>query len=311
MIEDMSAKAHNRLYDAYNIYGFPTVYIDGGYRVFVGGGDKKSTYEAAIKEAQSRAAPEIRITMDAQYDNATNEIVTDILVESNESGTYTGYLRVYLTEIISRWVNPYKAFDGNTKPYHFGFIDYFVEKDISISGKSNATFSDRKKLTDFAVSDLVPEEIMIIAVIFNSQAVTAFSNPPDGNEFDAYYADAANATILVQGGNLPPTVGLNLPEPGKLHLFGKPIFKTIFKRTVLVGKTKITATAEDDLGIQKVEFYIDNNLKSTDTQAPYEYSLKKVKAIRHLIRQHTLKIIAYDIDGKTASVEIKVLTVLL
>lgn len=311
MIEDVSNKANSRLYDDYNIYGFPTVYIDGGYKLFVGGGNKKSAYETAIKEAQLRETPKIRIITKAEYDNATNEIVTEISVENNESETYNGYLKVYLTEIISRWVNPYKAYDGKTKPYHFGFIDFIINKEITINSKSNATFSDRRKLTDFAVSDLKPEELMIIAVAFNSQPVIKYSNPPDGNEFNAYYADAANATILIQGGNLPPTVGISLPEAGMLHLFGKPILKTLFKHTILIGKTTVTATAEDDLGIEKVEFYIDDELKFTDTQAPYEYSFNKVKLLRRFIRQHTLKIIAYDIENKNATVEIKVLTIFL
>jgi len=311
MIEDVNNKSEIRLYDDYKIYGFPTVYIDGGYKVFVGGGNKKSAYETAIKEAQLRGAPKIRIITKAEYDNATNEIVTEILVENNESINYNGYLKVYLTEIISRWVNPYKAYDGKTKPYHFGFIDFIINKEITINSKSNATFSDRRKLTDFAVSELKPEELMIIAVVFNSQPVIKYSNPPDGNEFNAYYADAANATILIQGGNLPPTVGMSLPEAGMLHLFGKPILKTFFKRTILIGKTTINAIAEDDLGIEKVEFYVDDELKFTDMQAPYEYSFNKVKLLKHIIRQHTLKIIAYDIEDKNATVEIKVLTIFL
>ena len=158
---------------------------------------------------------------------------------------------------------------------------------------------------------------MIIAVVFNSQPVIKYSNPLDGNEFNAYYADAANATILIQGGNLPPTVGISLPEVGMLHLFGKPILKTLFKRTILIGKTTVTATAEDDLGIEIVwnttdyEIYVDGELKFTDTQAPYEYSFNKVKLLKRFIRQHTLKIIAYDIENKSATVEIKVLTIFL
>ena len=311
MIADKNTKANSRLNDSYNIYGFPTVYIDGGYKVFVGGGNKKSAYETAIKEAQSRDAPEIRITTKAEYDNDTDEIVTEVLIENNESQIYNGHLKVYLTEIISRWVNPYKADDGNTKPYHFGFIDFIVEKEITINSKSNITFSDRKKITDFLVKNLAAEELMIIAVVFNSQSVKQYSNPPEGNEFDAYYADAANATVLIQGGNLPPTVGMSLPESGMLHIFGKPILKTLFSRTILVGKTTITAAADDDIGIEKVEFYIDGQLKSTDNQAPYEYTFNKVKLLKRFIRQHTLKIIAYAAEGKDATVEIKVLTFLL
>ncbi|MDH7507728.1 MAG: hypothetical protein QHH15_08110, partial [Candidatus Thermoplasmatota archaeon] len=264
MIEDEkneNSKVKSRLYDDFNINAFPTVYVDGGFEIIVGGGNKKTVLEAAIKRAQLREVPKIKIVTKAEFDNTTNEIITEILIENDENETYKGFLKVYLTEIISRSVNPHKAFDNNPKPYHFGFIDYIIEKQITINSKSNETFIEKKKITDFIVSDLKPEELMIIAVVFNSQPVKQYSNPPNENEFNAYYADATDATILVQGGNLPPTVGIILPEVGKLHLFGKPIFKTFFKRTVLIGKTTVTADAKDDLGIQKVEFYLDGKLK--------------------------------------------------
>ena len=38
------------------------------------------------------------------------------------------------------------------------------------------------------------------------------------------------------------------------------------------GTTEITADATDNIGVERVEFYIDGNLKSTDTTSPYSYS---------------------------------------
>lgn len=309
LIEDKNTKAETRLTEDYSIVGYPTVYIDGGYKVFVGGGNEKSEFANAIRDAESRKVPEIRVTVRAIYDENTNELTTNVLAENNEAETYTGHLRVYLTEIISRWENPYKADDGETKPYHFGFLDYVINQKISISGKGNTTLSDKRKISDFAVSDLVLEELMLIAVIFSSESVEADSYPSgDGGEFNAYYADAANHTVLVPGGNLPPTVGISLPEVDKIHILGRPIYKTkLLKKTILIGKSKIVADAEDDKGIEKVEFYINGELKSTDNEEPYEYSFRKVKSLKRFRHKHTIKVIAYDTEGKSSDTSIEVI----
>jgi thiol-disulfide isomerase/thioredoxin len=312
LIGDKSSTANKRLTEGYNIVGYPTVFIDGGYKILVGGAVKKSDLEKSIRNAQSRDAPEIRVKVTAEYDNKTNELITIIYAENNETELYQGTLKVYLTEIISRWVNPFKADDGQTKPYHFGFLDYIINKDISIAGKDNTTVTDKRKITDFAVSDLNAEELMIIAAVFSKVSVDADSYPDgEGGDFKAYYADAVHGNEVFPGGNLPPTAGFENPEPGKFHLFGKPLFGTLYKRTILLGKTKIIATAKDDTGIQKVEFYIDGELKFTDEQAPYEYTLGKFKLLRRIIRKHTIEIIAYDSEGKTGSVSLDVITLLL
>ena len=182
-------------------------------------------------------------------------------------------------------------------------------KNISIEAKGNNTYTDKRDITEFDISDLVPEELMIIAVVFSSKSVKADSWPDDESlgDFDAYYADAANATEIVPGGNLPPTVGIQLPEVGKLHILGYPILKTLFKNTVLIGRTNVVANAEDDTNVTKVEFYIDDNLKFTDEEEPYTYSFRKVKLLKRFIRRHTIKVIAYDEEGKTDTASITAL----
>jgi len=93
---------------------------------------------------------------------------------------------------------------------------------------------------------------------------------------------------------------------------GIPIWDFIFhKTTVLIGRTKIVAEAYDDTGIEKVEFLIDGNLVSEDTEEPYEYSFRKVKLLKRFVRKHTLTVIAYDNEEKIGTKSIEVWAFLL
>ena len=89
---------------------------------------------------------------------------------------------------------------------------------------------------------------------------------------------------------------------------GIPIWDYIFRKpTVLVGRTKIVAEAFDDSGIEKVEFYIDDNLVGEDNEEPYEYTFRKVKLFKRFLRNHTISVIAYDDEGKigTNSIDVR------
>ncbi len=79
-----------------------------------------------------------------------------------------------------------------------------------------------------------------------------------------------------------PTVSINTPTEGQ----------------DVNGTLNITATANDNLIVTKVEFYIDNILKSTDTTAPYEYSWDTT-AVADGSRE--IKAIAYDGANNTAN----------
>jgi hypothetical protein len=291
-------KAANRLDNEYNLYGLPTVFIDGGYKVIMGGMHEKSEYAQAIRDAEYRNAPKIQLTVTAEYDNNTHNLISNVFVKNKESNSYDGRLRVYLTEKVSRWSGP----EG--QPYHFGFLDYIINEDILINGDENVSF---KGTSD--VSDLDPENLMVIAAVFNSEKKQGYSDPPTNKYgFDAYYADAAGAAEIIEGGNLPPTAGFVLPKAGYLHVFGNPIFK--FKQhssTILIGKSKIEANVEDDKGIAKVEFYINGNLVYEDTQAPFEYNMGKFNRI---LSKLNISIIAYDEEGKTGTHNIEVIALI-
>jgi hypothetical protein len=63
--------------------------------------------------------------------------------------------------------------------------------------------------------------------------------------------------------------------------------------------------ATDDSAVAEVEFYIDEKLVFNDTQAPYEYTFKKLSTFKSLFfKEHTLTVTVYDDTGKTTSASI-------
>jgi hypothetical protein len=200
---------------------------------------------------------------------------------------------VYLTEIVSQW----NGYDG--KPYHYGFVDYTINKAISVDANGEKNFSDTQSVSDYDY-----ENLMIMAVVFNSESAGKYVYP-DENEhsFDAYYADAVNATKVAEGGNLPPGVGIISPVEGKIYIFGSPFPKNLaFKNTFLIGKTTINVYASDDSGIEKVEFYVDGELMETVKSEPYNWTLSRISTFKELFyHKHTIEVKAYDNTGKTSS----------
>jgi len=85
----------------------------------------------------------------------------------------------------------------------------------------------------------------------------------------------------------PPTVRITNPANG----------------ATVSSTVSVTADASDDIGVTKVEFYVDNVLKSTDTTAPYSWQWDTTAYANGL---HTIKAIAYDAVGQTATDQISV-----
>lgn len=59
----------------------------------------------------------------------------------------------------------------------------------------------------------------------------------------------------------------------------------------------ITAEASDNLEVSKVEFYVDDTLVATDTEAPYSYALNTAS---YENGDHTIRAVAYDSVDNTA-----------
>ncbi len=290
--------AENRMKE-YNLLGYPTVYIDGGYNVILGSKDE-NVYEDKIKSALLRTTPRVLVNVTAELDKNNSKIAINGYVRNGGDETYKGRLKVYLTEYLStKW----QDYDGN--PYHFAFLEYALDKHIEVSAGDKYSYSLSLDATKFD-----PDNLVVFAVVFNDEKQVRYSNPDEGkNPFDAYFADNVAQTSVVEEHNLPPSVGIVNPKRGKLHLFGRTVFKSFsFRNTILVGRATIVVNASDDSSLSKVEFYLDDKLVKTCREKPFEWrwvtpSILKVK--------HTLKVVAFDDTGKTSTATMDVIAFIL
>ena len=112
LIEDVNDDAHSRCTDDYNVAGYPTVIFDGGYDEVIGGGENvESNYRDAIENCGDRSVPDLDLTITAEpLGDAELEIA--VVITNNDASSYSGDLRVFITEIESR----YDDYDGNPYP---------------------------------------------------------------------------------------------------------------------------------------------------------------------------------------------------
>ena len=86
----------------------------------------------------------------------------------------------------------------------------------------------------------------------------------------------------------PPTTSLTAPAAN----------------TTVAGTVSLTATASDNVGVSRVEFYVDSALKGTDTSSPYSYSWDTTNGGTHPCigaHTHTLQTRAYDAANNTGT----------
>ncbi len=104
------------------------------------------------------------------------------------------------------------------------------------------------------------------------------------------YHAGLNSGIGSGGGSddtTPPTVTITDPADG----------------ATVSGIVTISADASDDVGVSKVEFYVDNTLIGTDTSEPYSISWDSTTVENG---SYIIKAIAYDTSGNTNSDQISI-----
>ena len=133
-----------------------------------------------------------------------------------------------------------------------------------------------------------------------SDSITITNN---GKHIIKYYSidragnkeEAKSITFKIDKTN--PMVNFEKPTYGHLYILGKEIMP--LKHTVIIGKAMIKINAHDEIsGMEKVEFYVDGELKKVVDNEPYEWILDE-----KIIGTCVIKVIAYDNAGNTASDE--------
>ena len=91
------------------------------------------------------------------------------------------------------------------------------------------------------------------------------------------HTTSVGLTVTSSGGGdtTPPTTSITAPADG----------------ATVSGTTSVTASASDNVGVTKVEFYIDSTLVATDTSSPYSYSWNTTTATNG---SHSIYSKAYD-----------------
>ena len=100
----------------------------------------------------------------------------------------------------------------------------------------------------------------------------------------------------------PPIVEITKPKENSLYIFNRQILPLPL-RTRIMGSIDIEADAADNVGVSRLEFYIDNKLKTTLTEKPYNWTWDEKTPLRF---RHRIKAVAYDNVGNSASDEIVV-----
>ena len=77
-----------------------------------------------------------------------------------------------------------------------------------------------------------------------------------------------NVTIKID--KTKPSVSIVTPEEKRIYIFGRSILRT-FKRTIIIGKITVEANATDNLGIDIVKFYVDEEERGNATSPPYTW----------------------------------------
>jgi hypothetical protein len=196
------------------------VFFDGGYRVNVGAGSVPSAeaaYTNSINLCGARSVPDIDVSVSVEWlGNATMSI--EVSVQNNELLLpYDGYIRVYVTEVVSSmgW------FDSQGNPYTFPFLDYAVHESLLVDAKDtwqkDTTWNGHEHGDGHGntFGSITLDNIMIIAAVFNSEWHQGYAYPPYGNPFDAYWVDETGAGWINQAPNTPSGP---VPEDGAPHV---------------------------------------------------------------------------------------------
>ena len=134
----------------------------------------------------------------------------------------------------------------------------------------------------------------IIMTENGEQIISFYSVNKDGRE-----GEIISTTVKVDKTN--PSVYIEEPSANYLYVFDRKIAP--LKHTIILGKAPITANASDETSqIEKVEFYIDGELKHTAYEEPYEWHWDE-----NAFGRHSIRVVAYDSAGNTASDEAYIL----
>ncbi|KAA0002868.1 MAG: hypothetical protein FE048_02890 [Thermoplasmata archaeon] len=114
------------------------------------------------------------------------------------------------------------------------------------------------------------------------------------------YGDPSLGLTTKKIDSSPPIVTIEKPK-GYLYIFGKEIGPTFFGIPIIIGGITVDVIATDETGIEKIEIWVDNKLKYTTKEEPYEWLWDET-----VFGKHVLKAVVHDKAGNIAGDEMAV-----
>jgi hypothetical protein len=144
-------------------------------------------------------------------------------------------------------------------------------------------------------------QIRVAVSSSNSPRFLANPNTADGIFMNTTYIVAQNTVYLDSSHSsciILPIVEekefISSPREGYLYIGGREILPLPLKSALILGKANVQINPEMEYGIESVEFYVDDELKATDDDTPYEWILDET-----IFGKRTLKTVAFAKTGKT------------
>ena len=106
-------------------------------------------------------------------------------------------------------------------------------------------------------------------------------------------------SVTVKIDKTAPQVDILTPQEKKIYIFGRGILPT-FKRTFIIGRITVQVNAVDNLMMDQVKFFVNDEIMENDSTPPYEW------VWGGSIGSKTLKVSGYDEAGHETSKEMDV-----
>ncbi len=193
-VTNLNTHAYSHMRNVFNLYGTPTTYFDGGYDLVVGAGSvsgAKAAYEASINLCGNRPVADLDATLTVDWLTGAAMHI-ELTIDNLDASAYDGYVRVFIVEheaTQSGWK------DGFGDPYTMAFLDFAINEPIAIGASGTwqqildwdgALHNDGYGHTfDY----IWPDNIMVIAAVYEGTPHLKYSYPPNINPFDAFYLD--------------------------------------------------------------------------------------------------------------------------
>lgn len=196
LVSDKNSKASSR-FAQFNPKYYPTSYWDGGE--FAYPGTNSFRFKDYLDVAGSRDVPDLQASLELTW-LGSSEIEIFYIVENNDNGDYPGRLRIYVLELESTLWNDYSG-----KPYYHALLDFPVNKNIDIDAGGAISDTIVWDGDSAGYPDITEDNVQVILAVFDDEPHQSYSDPPNGNPFQAYYSDECVAATFGEEPNNPPT----------------------------------------------------------------------------------------------------------